>query len=129
MSDESVRALAKRFFDCLEQGDMDGLAACCAPDAEIWRNTDEAVESLDAHREAIAGTYTRILGRVFDNRRVEVFPGGFVQQHVLRATRANDGAQLTMPTCVFCTVKDGEITRLDEYFDSVRVAEFRKATT
>jgi ketosteroid isomerase-like protein len=55
-----------------------------------------------------------------------VFPGGFVQQHVLRGTRKHDGERLALPACIVCAVKDGKITRLDEYFDSARVAEFRK---
>ena len=52
--------------------------------------------------------------------------GGFVQQHVLRGTRKHDGARLALPAYVVCAVKDGKITRLDEYFDSARVADFRK---
>ncbi len=126
MSDESVRALAKRFFDCVEQGDMEGFAACYAPDVEIWHNTDGLIQGKEANREAVAAMVKRIIKPVYDNRRVELFPGGFVQQHILRGTRAYDGADLTVPACVVCIVKDGKITRLDEYFDSVRVAEFRK---
>jgi len=121
-----MRALAKRFFDYIEQGDIDGFAACYAPDVEIWHNTDELIQGREANREAIAAMVERIVERVYDNRRVEVFPGGFVQQHVLRGTRAFDGARLTMPACVVCAVKDGKINRLDEYFDSAQLAEFRK---
>ena len=44
MSSESdIRALAKRFFDAVEAGDIDTLYDCYAPQAEIWHNTDEAV--------------------------------------------------------------------------------------
>jgi ketosteroid isomerase-like protein len=50
-----------------------------------------------------------------------------VQQHVLRGTRALDGVRVALPACIVCAVKDGKITRLDEYFDSARVAEFRKS--
>jgi ketosteroid isomerase-like protein len=56
---------------------------------------------------------------------VHTFDGGFVHQHVLSGTR-KDGARLSLPACLVCEVKDGRITRLDEYFDSARVAEFRK---
>lgn len=126
MSDESMRALAKRFFDCVEQGDVDGFADCYAPDVEIWHNTDELIQDKETNRGLIAAMVKRIVKPIYDNRRVEVFPGGFVQQHILRGTRAHDGARLAVPACVVCAVKDGKITRLDEYFDSVRVAEFRK---
>jgi ketosteroid isomerase-like protein len=126
MSDDAMRALAKRFFDCVEAGDIDGLVACYAADAEIWHNTDGLIQGPDDNRKTLAGMVTRILDRVYDDRRVDVFPGGFVQQHVLRGTRKHDGARLALPACIICKVRDGKITRLDEYFDSAHVAEFRK---
>jgi ketosteroid isomerase-like protein len=126
MSDDAMRALAKRFFDCVEAGDIDGLVACYAADAEIWHNTDGLVQGPDDNRKTLAGMVTRILDRVYDDRRVDVFPGGFVQQHVLRGTRKHDGVRLALPACIICKVRDGKITRLDEYFDSAHVAEFRK---
>lgn len=126
MSDDAMRALAKRFFDCVEAGDIDGLVACYASDAEIWHNTDGLIQGPDDNRKTLAGMVTRILDRVYDDRRVDVFPGGFVQQHVLRGTRKHDGVRLALPACIICQVRDGKITRLDEYFDSAHVAEFRK---
>lgn len=126
MTDDAMRALAKRFFDCVEAGDIDGLVACYAPDAKIWHNTDEQIQGPEDNKKTLAGMVTRILDRVYDNRRVEVFPGGFLQQHVLRGTRKHDGVRLALPACIICQVEDGKITRLDEYFDSARVAEFRK---
>jgi ketosteroid isomerase-like protein len=124
--DEEIRALAKRFFDCVEQGDIDGLVACYAPDAEIWHNTDERIQGPGENRAVLGGMVTRIVDRLYDERRVQVFPNGFVQQHVLRGTRKQDGVRLALPACIVCTVENGKITRLDEYFDSARVADFRK---
>ena len=69
---------------------------------------------------------TRIDDRVYADRRLEVFAGGFVQQHVLQGTRRHDGMRLELPACIVCAVTNGRITRLDEYFDSATVAEFRK---
>jgi ketosteroid isomerase-like protein len=123
---DEIKALAKRFFDCVEQGDIDGLVACYAPDAKIWHNTDEQEQAPSENRATLEGLVTRILDRVYDDRRLEVFPGGFVQQHVLRGTRKHDGERVALPACIVCAVKGGKITRLDEYFDSARVAEFRK---
>ena len=126
MTDDDIRALAKRFFDSVEEGDIDGLVACYAPDAEIWHNTDEAIQHPEDNRKTLAGMVTRIEDRLYDDRRVAVFPGGFVQQHVLRGTRKHDGVRVHLPACIVCAVEDGRITRLDEYFDSARVADFRK---
>jgi ketosteroid isomerase-like protein len=126
MSDNAMRDLAKRFFDCVEQGDIDGLVACYAPNAEIWHNTDEEIQGPEDNRKTLAGMVTRIVDRVYAHRRVEVFPTGFVQQHVLQGTRKHDNVRVELPACIVCAVKDGKITRLDEYFDSAGVAEFRK---
>ena len=35
MTNEEIATLAKRFFDCIERGDVDGLVACYSADAEI----------------------------------------------------------------------------------------------
>jgi ketosteroid isomerase-like protein len=123
--DTETLALAKRFFDCVERGDIEGLLACYAPDARIWHNTDEAEEGPADNGVTLSGFVKRIADRVYGERRVHAFPGGFVHQHVLAGTR-KDGVRVTLPACIVCEVKGGKITRLDEYFDSARVAEFRK---
>jgi ketosteroid isomerase-like protein len=126
MTDEAMRALAKRFFDCVEAGDVDGLVACYAPDARIWHNTDRLEQTAAENEATLKGMVKRIHDREYADRRLQVFPGGFVQQHVLKGTRAHDGERLELPACIVCEVKDGRITRLDEYFDSAAVAQFRK---
>lgn len=127
MSDDAaMRAFAKRFFDCVESGDIEGLVACYAPDAQIWHNTDRQIQGPADNAVTLKGMVTRIVDRVYGDRRVEVFPSGFVQQHVLSGTRSHDGVRVELPACIVCAVKDGKITRLDEYFNSVGVAEFRK---
>lgn len=127
MTDEAVRALAKRFFDCVEAGDVDGLVACYAPDARIWHNTDRAEQTPAENRATLNAMVARILDREYADRRLQVFPGGFVQQHVLKGTRAYDGVRVELPACIVCQVTDGKVTRLDEYFDSAQVAAFRKS--
>ncbi|MBL8554848.1 MAG: nuclear transport factor 2 family protein [Phenylobacterium sp.] len=127
MSDDAaMRALAKHFFDCVEKGDVDGLVACYAPDAKIWHNTDGLEQSPEDNRRTLQGMTQRLVDRVYDERRVYVYPEGFTHQHVLRGTRVHDGVRLALPACIVCRVKDGKVTRLDEYFDSAAVAEFRK---
>jgi ketosteroid isomerase-like protein len=122
--DNSIRALAKRLFDCVEEGDIDGLVACYAPGAEIWHNTDRQVESPADNAAVLKGCVARIPDRMYEKRRLDVFPGGFVQQHVLSAVRATDGGRAELAACIACRMKDGMIARLDENFDSAGVAEF-----
>jgi ketosteroid isomerase-like protein len=123
---DAVRALAKRYFDSLETGDVDALIDCYAPDAAIWHNTSGKEITPAEHIEQLRGFTTRVLDRAYVDRRIDVFAGGFVQQHVLRGTRKADGATVAMPTCDICRVHDGRITRLDAYIDSAHVAELTR---
>ena len=123
---EAIRALARRFFDAVEAGDIDTVRACYTDDARIWHNTDGAEQTPDDNAAALRGFASRISDRRYLDRRVAVFDGGFVQQHVLHGTRG-DGVRVTLPCCIVCAVRDGRIGRLDEYFDSARVAQFAKA--
>lgn len=125
MTENEVRALAKRFFDAVENGDVDTVGSCYSDDAIIWHNTDSIGTSREDNLAVLRGMVGRISDRVYDDRQVEVFDRGFVQQHVLRGTR-KDGERLALPACIICRLKDGKIARLDEYFDSAHVAEFRK---
>lgn len=128
MSESDIRALAKRFFDAVEQGDVDTVRACYADHAIIWHNTDGIEQGADENAAVLRGFAKRISDRSYDDRQLGIFPGGFVHRHVLRGTR-QDGARLALPACIVCSVADGKITRLDEYFDSAQVAEFRKFAT
>ena len=125
MSGDDVRSLAQRFFDAVEAGDVEALRGIYAPQALIWHNTDEIATTVAENLETLAGFVKRISERRYRDRRVAVFDGGFVQQHVLHGVRA-DGVAVTLPACIVCQVADGRITRLDEYFDSARVAVFRQ---
>ena len=127
MTDEhEIEALAKRFFDAIEQGDIETMRGSFTPDAEIWHNTDEAIVTRDQTATTLAGMVERITDREYADRRLTVFPGGFVQQHVLKGVRVHDGVEVRLPCAIVCTVESGKITRLDEYFDSAHVANFRK---
>lgn len=120
-----IRALAMRLFDAVSRGDMEMTADCYADDAVIWHNFDEVEMTKAQTLRSLAAA--RIVDRSYEDRRLNVFEGGFVQQHVLHATRTGDGKRLIMQAAIVCQVSNGKITRFDEYLDSKAVAEFRKA--
>lgn len=127
MSDDAAtRALAKRFFDAIEQGDVATVTDCYDPKVEIWHNFDEIVQTREENLETLKGMIGRLSDRLYDERQVETFPGGFVQQHVLRATR-KDGLRVHLPAALVVRIRDGKIVRLDEYLDTAQVAAFRAA--
>ena len=122
-TDADTRALAKRFFDAVEAGDIATVHSCYAPQARIWHNTDGAEQSRDDNAETLRGFVKRIANRIYAERRLQVFDGGFVHQHELRGVRP-DGIAVKLDACIVCAVEGGLITRLDEYFDSAQVAKF-----
>jgi ketosteroid isomerase-like protein len=123
---DDIRAMATRFFDAIEAGDIATMRGSFTPDAEIWHNTDELIVTPDQTAATLTGMVARIKDREYAERRLTVFPGGFVQQHVLRGRRTHDDGEVRLPCAIICTVAGGKITRLDEYFDSAHVATFRK---
>lgn len=123
---DDIRAMATRFFDAIEQGDIETMLSSFTPDAEIWHNTDELIVTPAQTAQTLTGMVARIKDREYAERRLTAFPGGFVQQHVLTGKRVHDDGEVRLPCAIVCKVENGKITRLDEYFDSARVAEFRK---
>lgn len=125
MDEAAVRAFAKRFFDAIEQGDVDTLRASYTPDVGIWHNFDGKMQTREENVATLQGMVARISDRQYADRRIEVFQGGFMQQHVLWGTR-KDGSRVSLPACIICRMRDGLIFRLDEYLDSAHVALFRQ---
>ena len=118
MSD--VNELADRFFAALEAGDIAAVREVYAPDAEIWHNTDGLVQSPDDNARTLGWITTNLRDVSYTKVKRSATEDGFVQQHVLVATN-RAGARIEVPACIVTTVRDGRITRLDEYLDSACV--------
>ena len=113
--------LCRRFFDAIEAGEVETVAAIYAPDAVIWHNTDGLETGAAENLEVLRGVVRNLADRRYTDRRVVTYAGGFVQQHVLTG-RLRNGRELRLPACIVCAVEGGRITRLDEYFDSAALA-------
>ena len=128
-NEAGMRALAQGFFDAVEAADMDKVASYYTEDVGIWHNFDNKVQTKAENLATLAAIPSRLTDRSYAERRLEVFEDGFVQQHVLRATRILDGARLELFAAIICRVRNGKIVRLDEYLDSAQVAEMRKTAS
>jgi len=125
MGDEaSIRTLAKRFFDAIEFGDIEGVRACYAPHAEIWHNIDGQVTTPEQNVDTLRAFVARVPKRRYERRRLHVFDHGFVQQHDLHCM-VTENREVVVSACLVCRVENDLIVRLDEYFDSKRLADFR----
>ena len=113
--------LADRLARAYEQNDADAIAACYAPDARIWHNIDGVERTVEEQLGA-----TRWFNGQLKNINYEI-----VSRHAstavmssstsCTATLANGGGAFRMPLIMNVTVRDGRITRLDEYLDSAHL--------
>lgn len=116
MSDET-RALAERFFRAVEEGDVETVANCYDPEVVIWHGHTRVAQDRATNVATLTSFIAHSRERRYTERKLILFPGGFVQQHLLVAI-ANGGARLELPAALICEVAGGRITKLEEYFDN-----------
>ena len=121
MTQAEILALADRFMTGIQAGAADEVRACYAPDAKIWHNNDNVEQTVDQNMKVLAWFARKLPNRHYRVLRREALSDGFLQQHVLEATMP-DGTAWAMAACVVVRMKDGLITRLDEYLDSAQSA-------
>ncbi len=125
MTDDALD-LAERFFSAIERGDVEAVKAIYAPDARIWHSHDLKEQTVEENLRVLSWMARALPSRRYRIHRRIAIPGGFLQQHMLEVTTA--AGPFAMPACIVVEVKDGRITRLEEYLDSARVAELGRLT-
>ena len=118
--------LAERFFRAVERGDIDQIRAIYAPDARIWHNHDRKEQTVDENLRVLGWVAKNLTNRRYRVERRVAIPGGFLQQHILEADTA--GGPFSMPACFVVQIKDGRISRLEEYLDSAQAAHLTTLT-
>lgn len=116
---DSVNRLADEHLRAMVAGDMATLDRILSPEFRLWYNvSDSEFSKTDAL--AVAGAFRR---QVEDFRYEEVerhlTDSGYVQRHVVAGRKLN-GDEFRVLTCYFVTVRDGQILKLHEYFDSAQ---------
>ena len=115
-----------RFFAALEAGDIDMVREIYAPDALIWHNDDLVEQPVDENLRVLQGLHRAVSGLHYDIVRRVPAPDGVLQQHVLRGSLP-DGTQVELHAAMYLQVKDGHITRIEEYLDSGKRATIKSA--
>ncbi len=126
MTQNEMEALADRLMGAIERGDIDTIKTCYAPDVRIWHNFDEIDQTLEDNIKIMHWMAKRLLDRKYTIESRRYFANGWVQQHVLTGTTPS-GTAFRMPACIICQVKDGRVTRLEEYLDTAQTAPLRAA--
>ena len=120
-SQEVIVDLADQLFTAIEQSDLAMLNQIFNDDIAVWR-----VGTRRDNDKERALTVLRWFIKVTTERRYEIldrqlFPTGFVQQHVLHAIGHNGGL-ITLRACVVIKLgTNGLISRIDEYVDPAKV--------
>ena len=117
----SHEVIAQRLFEAIEAGDVAAVEGLYAADAVIWHNTDGIEQTVAQNLATLAWVVKNVAERRYEDVSRSVTDRGFVQQHMIRWTKA-DGTRAELPACIVATCAGGLITRIDEYLDSAQVA-------
>lgn len=107
--------LATRFVAAVAAKDFDAMAACYAPDIRVWHSTDRAWQSGKENLATARQTLSAIERFHYGDPCITATASGFVLQ---ASRRGRAGAnELDVPVCLVATVRDGKITKAEEYID------------
>ena len=74
----------------------------------------------------LQGLHRAVSGLRYDIVRRAPAADGVLQQHVLRGRLAS-GAEVELHAAMYLQIHDGHITRIEEYLDSAKRSDIRKA--
>jgi len=119
---EAVLDLADALFAAIERGDEPELDRLFADDIAVWRAGAQREDDKE-HAMKVLRWFIRItVERSYEVLDRQLFAGGFVQQHILRATGRNGGS-IALRVCIVIKVGVNQlINRIDEYFDPADLA-------
>jgi ketosteroid isomerase-like protein len=121
MTEGEIRELCETFFNAYQDRRVDILERVLADDCVIWHNVFGRETTKQDNLERHHDSYRDQRRRTYDDRIVNTFHDGFVIQYQLRGVMTN-GHTGSLWICIVARVRDGRITRIDEYMDSGRFA-------
>ncbi len=117
-----------RFFAAIESKDTEAVADLYADDVQVWHNFTRACMDKAANVQTLKAMCEHVPRVRYDvEERIQLADGRVLQRHVLRATTPA-GDEILMPACIFITVRDGRVARIDEYLDTGQANRMRAAT-
>jgi len=117
----AMEQLANRFVAAIENADTRALDTIYTRDAVVWRNYDRREQPRDANIAGVAKFPQIFKSFKYADIRRHFYAGGLVQQHIVSGIKVN-GDTFEVPVCMVITVRDDQIARIDEYFDSAQDA-------
>jgi ketosteroid isomerase-like protein len=123
---EVIADVADRLFSAIEKSDVDAVDRLWSDGIAVWRpgarrddDKARALRVIDWFVTVTTERHYEILDRqLFDSATIS----GFVQQHVLHAT-GHAGQLIALRVCIVIRIDtNGQIDRIDEYFDPAGIA-------
>jgi ketosteroid isomerase-like protein len=117
VNEYEIRELCHTFFDAYENRRVDVLDRLYSDDCIIWHNVFGKETTRDENLAALPDGYKGQRRRTYNDRIVNTFHDGFVIQYTLNGVQ-HTGHRGALWICIVGRVRDGKITRIDEYMDS-----------
>ena len=121
MTEGEIRELCNTFFDAYQDKRVDILDRVLADDCIIWHNVFGRETTKQDNLSKYHDSYRGQRRRTYDDRIIDVFHDGFVIRYQLGGVMEN-GHRGSLWICIVARVRDGQITRIDEYMDSSKFA-------
>ncbi|NJN52871.1 MAG: nuclear transport factor 2 family protein [Gammaproteobacteria bacterium] len=123
----SALNVAAKLFECIENKRVDGVAALYAEDIAVWHNFSNAEQSKADNLKTLEGLAGAVESLRYEVTERVLLGDRVMQRHNLRC-RTRSGEEFVIPACIFVTVRDGLIRRIDEYLDTGQANRLREAT-
>jgi ketosteroid isomerase-like protein len=123
MDQYEIRELCTAFFDAYQDGRVDVLDRVLADDCIIWHNVYGRETTKQDNLAAYPDSYTGQRRRTYNDRTIDTFADGFVIRYSLNGVMKT-GHKGALSICIVARCKDGKITRIDEYMDSSKFANW-----
>jgi uncharacterized protein len=118
--------VAQRLFDAIEEKSVETVAALYADDVAVWHNFSNAVQTKAENLTTLTGLTKNVAHIRYDVQERVQLGDRVMQRHLLRC-RVENGEEIVIPACIFITVRNDKITRIDEYLDTAQSNELGAA--
>jgi ketosteroid isomerase-like protein len=116
--------IAAELFTNIETGRVDAVAALYHDDVEVWHNFDNAIQTKAENLRVLRGLTEALPKLRYEILERHTVGERFIQRHNLICTTAA-GHDVVIPACIFITIRDGTIRRIDEYLDTAQTKPLR----
>jgi ketosteroid isomerase-like protein len=103
--------------------DADAIRAIYAEDIGVWHAATGQTQNKAENSGLLAGLFQITSRLSYDEVRRHPIDGGLVEQHILNGEFLDGTALPSLHVSIFIYVRDGLITRIEEYFNSATFDE------